>query len=169
MKRKMSFFIFFALLLTTIFSCKKESTNSGYYVKIKQDGNWINFATVAGELGPDLLDPSVTDLVIAAESTGNTEAFRIALQGTTIPTGTYDTDDQSTVTMSIVYMTNVTTSPRMHSVEPNTTAFSRYIVKITSITAGEIEGSFTGNFLYDSASDETLNITEGQFKVKRIR
>jgi hypothetical protein len=111
--------------------------------------------------------PNQTELSIKAENSGLTEYIIISLGGTTISTGTYDTDNQSQIAISIAYVTQYTTSPRVHKVEPNAVASSRYIVKITSITATEIEGSFTGNFLYDSANNVSLNITEGQFKVKR--
>ena len=169
MQRKVTFLFFWAILLTVHFSCKKESANSQsqYYVKIKQDGNWINFPYISGQLSPSLYAPSLTELGITGQDNGLTERFVIWLLGPTISTGTYDTDNQSLIAISISYITQETTSPRVHTVAPNTVASSRYIVKINSITPTEIEGSFTGNFLYDRSNDVTLNITEGQFKLKR--
>ncbi len=48
---------------------------------------------------------------------------------------------------------------------------SKYIFNITSITTTDITGTFTGNYLYDSfgSSASTLDITEGEFNVKRVR
>ena len=46
---------------------------------------------------------------------------------------------------------------------------SKYTVNVTSITATELRGSFTGNYLYDDFDQETRQITEGEFVVKRIR
>ncbi|HMO61708.1 MAG TPA: hypothetical protein PKC39_09570 [Ferruginibacter sp.] len=169
MKKQLHYFIFFTLLVTVSLSCKKNSGNTDYFVKIKQDGNWTTFTKVAGEFGPDLLDPSFTNLVIAAESNSGTEAFTIAIQGTSLSAGTYDTDNTTVASTSLVYITQATTSPRAHTVDASMVAVSRYMVNITSITATEIEGTFTGNFLYDSFNDNAANITEGQFKVKRIR
>ncbi|HEY5371912.1 MAG TPA: hypothetical protein VIJ75_23260 [Hanamia sp.] len=49
-----------------------------------------------------------------------------------------------------------------------------YIVTITSITPTQIKGTFTGNYLYDDSNSDDpdggiVNITEGEFQVKRVR
>jgi len=51
---------------------------------------------------------------------------------------------------------------------------AKFIINVTSITSTQISGTFTGNYLYDDFSSGdpdggVIAITEGEFKVKRIR
>ena len=156
--------------MLALFSCKKDS--NPYYVKIKKDGNWTNYPQVAGELGPDLLDPSLTDLGIRGQTTDGKEVFDIAVQvpSTTFNTGTYRSDQypQCQVIFDIIQQDG--TSLRDFRIEDATgLPPSLYSVTITEITDQTLRGTFTGNYLVDALSDQVMNLTEGEFYVKRLR
>lgn len=166
-------------LVFVAFSCKKDSnsTSSGSdsYVKIKMNGNWITYKGL-GELGPDLDDNTKIDLTISGASTDNKDNFSISIQldGNNFPTGTYSSDETQ-YWMPIDFMTDTGSSLKDYDIsdamgmDP-----SKYTVNITSITSSEIKGTFTGNYLFSSFNDTDpdggiVYITEGEFKVKRIR
>jgi hypothetical protein len=155
-------------------SCKKDDTpdnNTSYYVKVKKDGTWLTWTGFAkGEMGPDGFDASLVDLGVTGVSDDGSERLDLTLQktGTSFDPGTYDSDIDAVVTTSIHYMTGLTTAPESFRIMDDGTNHSRYITNITSITPTAIEGTFTGNFLM--AFDGTLlNITEGEFRVERVR
>ena len=124
-------------------SCQKDadadSGGSAYFMKFKKNGTWVNYTLVEGESGPTATDPNTT-YVQVAYFTGYT--------------GTNDL---------IAFMND-----NAPSREP-----SKYTITITTITATEIAGNFTGNYLYNltpgRGPEDIINITEGSFRVKRIR
>lgn len=172
--------LLFLSLVLLAFSCKKEAASSAEgdsYVKVKMNGNWVTLKGM-GELGPDMGDNTKTDLAITGNSTDGKQTFDIAIQldGASFPQGVYNSDVYTPYYMVVDFMLMPTTSDIKHyqiedalNREP-----SKYIVNITSITSTEIKGTFTGNYLYssfnsDDADGGTVQITEGEFKVKRIR
>lgn len=176
--RKLSL-LFFAFSMILLFSsCKKDgdSSGSGYYFKVKKDGNWISYADVAGEYGPDLGDPSYTGLVIHGQNEGASEVLNIVIQneGSSIAPGSYASDNYSS-TFYVVMNLMIMTGSSLHSYDIEhapSMPDSRYVIKIDQVTEDAITGSFTGNYLYDdfaSTNPETVAITEGEFRVKRIR
>lgn len=162
---------FLLIALTLLFSaCKKISGNDPeYFLKFKLNGNWVTHTAAVGELGPDLADDSYTDLGITGNSDNGNEVFDIGIQvaGSNFSTGTYNTDDHT------VFISYVINSPALKfytlgSVDGQPD--SRYTVTITSITDDTIKGTFTGNYLEDgSVGDATVEVTEGEFVVPRIR
>lgn len=166
------------LLCSIIFlagSCKKDN-DSAYFFRIKKDGNWIDYKTVAGEYGPDLGNASLTNLGVRGQNADASEVMDITIQvdGSSVPNGTYHSDEFSSnyqTSMSVVLQTgsslswyDVTDAPSMPP--------SKYSFTITGVTDDAISGRFTGNYLYDDFSTSgtgTLAITEGEFHVKRIR
>ena len=168
------------LLALLFFSCKKESNSPNTpdsYVKIKKDGNWITYAAV-GELGVDLDDDTKTNFSISASSTDQKEFFStdIQIEGSNLPTGTYSSDVYSPYFVLVNYA--LTPDPSTIKNYSNDDApnkgTSKYVINITSITSTELSGTFTGNYLYDDFSSADANggvvqITEGEFKVKRLR
>ncbi len=171
----------FRLALCTIIlfcaaSCKKDSTSStpDQYVKIKKNGTWKTYSKVAGELGPDLLNSSKTDFGVSAFTDDNAESFDLTIQinGSNFVTGTYYSDNADYY-VDANFTTGFNSNEIQHYYIQNgvLNEDAHYTVKVTSITPTYLTGSFTGNYLYDSfASDSGIvRITEGEFRVKRIR
>ncbi len=166
-------------LVLLAFSCKKDSTSSDgdSYVKFKMNGTWITHKGL-GELGPDLGDNTKIDFGVTGNSTDGKDIFDISIQldGNNFPTGNYSSDNYPQQYVLVSFMTNPNPSTMKHydindamGREP-----SKYVINITSITPTELKGTFTGNYLYDDFSSTDANggviqITEGEFKVKRIR
>jgi hypothetical protein len=46
---------------------------------------------------------------------------------------------------------------------------SHYTIKLTEITSQKLTGTFTGNFLSSTSGGNTVNLTEGEFSVRRVR
>lgn len=171
--------LFFLFVVFAITSCKKEANkdNIDSYLKFKMNGQWITYQAV-GELGPDLMTPSKTDLGVTGWSDDKTTTFDLSIQidGSDFKTGSYSTDD-SRYYMVINYLYFPADVSKVRNYE-NEDAYGKepckYTIKITSITPDRIKGTFTGNYLYDYFHDDDpdggiLNITEGEFHVKRIR
>src|SRR5688572_2144904 len=96
--------VVYRLLIISLFvfslSCQKDTdgdTNSGYFVKIRKNGSWVNYTEVAGEFGPDLSDPTKTDLLVIGGSNDQNETFDITIQvdGNNLPAGTYSSDNSN--------------------------------------------------------------------------
>jgi hypothetical protein len=165
------------MLMISGVSCKKDSDDTpDYYFKFKLDGNWVTYKTVAGEFGPDLGDPTLTDLVVTAWSDDQKDIFSMSIQvdGPNLPTGSYDSDN-SAYWATMDWMNHANTADmRSFGIEDEPTmAPSKYTFKITSITDKELRGTFTGNYLYDpwgnDPNDAVRHVTEGEFVTKRIR
>src|SRR5688572_1644440 len=156
----------------TFFSCNKDKDEDGYYVKLKINGNWVTWKTVAGELGPDFADASKTDLGVTANDDSGQDIFDITIQvnGTTFNTGSYSSDNTNYI-VYVDYADNIgTTSARYYDItSAPSMPESKYTVNITSITDTELRGTFTGNYLYDYFEEETFAVTEGEFRVRRVR
>jgi hypothetical protein len=160
------------LLLPILFliSCGKDDDD--YFVKLKINGNWVTWKTVAGELGPDLATPSKTDLGVTANDDALSQVFDISIQvdGPDFNTGTYVSDNLNYwVVIDYVSGANTSNMKFYNISDAPTGPGSLYTVNITSITDTELRGTFTGNYLYNHADDESIQITEGEFKVKRVR
>jgi len=177
MKQKFLLGLIFSAIIIFSVSCKKDSGTStpDSYLKIKKNGTWITYKAV-GELGPDLGDPAKTNLGVSASSDDQDEVFDISIQvnGSSFSTGVYSSDNTGYWTV-IDYAKGFKTGNLVHfdiSDAPGRSP-SLYQVTITSITPTEIVGSFTGNYLFDSfgngTSADVLEVSEGSFKVKRIR
>jgi hypothetical protein len=155
----------------SFFSCKKNSDNN-YYVKLKINGTWVTWKVVVGELGPDLANSAKTDLGVTANDDAMKDVFDISIQvdGSNFTTGSYDSDNSNYwVIVSYAKDAGSAGSKYFDIEDDSNRPPSRYIVNVTSITDKELRGSFTGNYLHDYFDDESLDITEGEFFVKRIR
>ncbi|HUR12448.1 MAG TPA: hypothetical protein VM012_13820, partial [Flavitalea sp.] len=145
------------------------------YVKFKKNGTWVTY-TALGELGPDLADASKTNFGVSATSNDQDVSFDISIQvdGNNFATGVYNSDNTSYWTV-IGLFTGFKTGDMQHYdiTEAPGRAPSQYQVTVTSITANELQGTFTGNYLYNyfgnGTSADVVEITEGSFKVKRVR
>ena len=152
-------------------SCKKNN-DSDYYVKLKINGNWVTWTTVAGELGPDLGNSTKTDFGVTAndDSQQNVFDFTIQIDGSNFNTGTYTSDNPSYL-MVVDYLKDANTpNMKLYQIADATgRPSSKYTINVTSITSTELRGNFTGNYLTEINTDQTIDITEGEFKVRRIR
>lgn len=159
------------LAVFTFFSCKKNS-DSSYYVKLKINGTWVTWTSAAGELGPDLANPAKTDLGVIANDAAMKDVFDISIQvdGADFPTGSYASDNPNILVYVSYFKDANTAAAKFFDIDnapgrPD----SKYIVTLTSITATELRGNFTGNYLYNDFDGESLDITEGEFVVRRVR
>jgi hypothetical protein len=155
----------------SFFSCKKNSDNN-YYVKLKVNGSWVTWKVVVGELGPDLADGSKTDFGVTANDDAMKDIFDLSIQidGSNFTTGSYDSDSPNYwVVISYAKGAGAAGSKYYDITDDQNRPPSRYLVSVTSITDKELRGTFTGNYLHDYIDDESLNITEGEFFVKRAR
>jgi hypothetical protein len=159
------------LMVISFFSCKKKSDND-YFVKLKINGTWVTWKTVAGELGPDLADPSKTDLGVTGNDDAMKDVFDLSIQidGSNFTTGSYDSDNGNYwVIVSYAKNAGAANSQYFDISSVSGQPDSKYIVNITSITDKDIRGTFSGNYLSEFISDEMLNLTEGEFFVRRLR
>ena len=161
------------LVFFSFFSCKKNSTGTdGYYVKLKINGNWVTWKTVAGELGPDFANPAKTDLGVTGNDDAMKDVFDISIQidGSNFTTGSYVSDNVNyTVFISYAKDAGAANSHFYDIANISNQPDSKYTVNVTSITNTELRGTFTGNYLSEFITDETLNLTEGEFFVRRAR
>jgi hypothetical protein len=173
--------LFTPLLLATLtiffVSCKKDASSGlpDSYVKIKKNGVWKTYSDAAGELGPDLLDGSKTDFVVTGYTADQSENLSLSVQinGSNFVTGNYASDSYPNPFLDINFTTLTNGSELHHFGVENglVNEDSKYTMQVTEITDTHLSGSFSGNYLYDSfASDSGIvRITEGEFRVKRIR
>ena len=173
MKKSICHLAFLLLVSLILVSCGKDkNAEDSYFVKIKKDGTWISFPSVSGELGPDLFNASYTNLGIAAVTTDRKERFDLIIQveGSNFATGVYKSlQSSSSVNIQYTYIDN--SSSVFDYMIDNTPGRpqSSYTVNINEITSTSIRGNFTGNYLSDVMHDGVLEITEGEFYVKRVR
>lgn len=172
--KKLSYLLLLFSIVLLNGSCSKDS-DSDYYVRIMRNGAWVEYKDVAGEYGPDLGDPSYTNVGIRGQNADASEIMDIAIQveGSSVPNGTYHSDVFTNyyVIMDILIQSGGSLSNYDISDAPSMPP-SKYSFTITSITDDAITGSFTGNYLYDdfaTTGTGTMSVTEGEFHVKRIR
>lgn len=153
-------------------SCKKGNDTPDSYLKLKINGAWVTWKSALGELGPDLADPSKTDLGLTATDDAQKDIFDFTIQvdGNNFQTGTYMSDNPAyLMVMSYYRDANAANSNFFDIATAPSMPESKFIINITSITSSHIEGNFNGNYLYDSFDDVMLGLTEGEFRVRRIR
>jgi hypothetical protein len=170
MKKSLLSCFLIATLCLLLASCKKGNNESDYYFKIKLNGNWVTYTDAYCELGPDMGDPSLIDFVVNGGN--DNELMSVAIQSETgsIVPGSFNTSSVSPPYYMIIDYWKI--SPNDIQVfgqsGPGNGNDPFYTLNITSITATEIRGNFTGNYLYDSFEDESVIITEGEFVAQRI-
>jgi hypothetical protein len=158
-----------AFCILVITSCKKSSSSNGsaYYVKFKANDSSITWSKyVVAEIVPDLSDTTMIDFDLASGSNNQDTTFSldIDVHGKTLPTGTYTSTD-NTIYMYVEYnLDNNSSNVLDFEVEDaNGMAASTFTITITSVTANEIRGTFTGNYLTNPPSGNTVSITDGEF------
>jgi hypothetical protein len=172
MKKLSALFVLFLFLIIVTTSCKKNSANSGkYYVTFKVNDTvikWTKYIFV--DISPDQADTSQITLDFNSTSNNMDTAFFIDLTigGKTIPAATYaySNNFNDTVLYTDYNLGNNDPNKPDYDIEdvggmPSPT----FLLTITSITATEVRGTFTGNYLasYASGPPVTLSITDGEF------
>ena len=159
----------FISLSLIISSCKKDNGESDFYLKIKVNGNWVTYDQAYCELGPDLGDPSLTDFVVNGGNDNELMSLSIQSTGDIVP-GSYNTGAVSPPYYMLVdyWKISQTDIQVFDHYGPGTGVDPFYTLNITSISAKEVRGNFTGNYLYNSSEDESILITEGEFVAQRI-
>lgn len=159
-----------ALISLLFAGCKKDVKDKGdYYVKYKVNGTLFTWIDVFGDLGPSLTTNGVTTFALKSFDDTETDAFDIFLNVTgNITTGTYTYPADDILVDYRLYA--YTPSEMLYSLNQATgRPAPQFTLTFTSITADEIRGNFTANYLARSGTDETIEITEGEFLVPRIR
>ncbi|MBP6431160.1 MAG: hypothetical protein KA319_05285 [Ferruginibacter sp.] len=166
-------FVSFAMV-----GCKKDF-ESKYDFKYKKNGTWITYnglTNALGEITPNSTNPSTMDLNINGNSEDNTEVinFLILTNTSTANIGSYNTNNSSNLYYTYIsYIKTVGSNLNSYEVDDAPgRAPSYYTINITSITADEIKGNFTGNYLFEAsgiAGNDIVEITEGEFNVKRVQ
>jgi hypothetical protein len=140
-----------------------------YFIKYKANGAWFTWKDVFGDLGPSLITNGVTTFGLESFDDDEMDAFDIFLNVTgSIGTGTYTFPAD-----------NITVDYRLNAYGPSETIYGinqvtgrpapQFTLTFTSITDDEIRGTFTANYLGRSGTDETIELTEGEFVIPRIR
>ncbi len=164
--------LFFSAITVVLFSCTKTKSSgedNTSYIRIKKNSAWTNFAA-QGQVGPDFFDPTKTNLAISGYNGDTTQAFSISIQvnASPFPLGSYISGQVSPYVV-IDFSTNLKSSPVTYDISdaPGRSP-SQYVVTITSITDTYIDGTFTGNYLFDNFGGVfTYEIPEGEFHVRR--
>jgi hypothetical protein len=169
MKKIITKFFLVVLFIFAMTSCKKNSSSgsSKYYMKFKANDSLITWSKfVIAEIVPDLSDTSMTDFDLSSGSNNQdtTLSLDINVHGKTLPAGTYASTDNS-FSMYVEYNLNNNSSNVLdfEVEDANGMPPSTFTIIITSVTAKEIRGTFTGNYLTNPPSGNTVSITEGEF------
>ncbi len=163
------------MTLLILSSCKKSSTsnnNSNYYVKVNKNGTLLSYPLVTGELGPDQLDASLTDLVIRGQSTDASEVLDIVIQvsGPLTP-GTYITGLLSPQVIFDLTIQNGANIKNFRAEDAPGMPPSFFTVTLTTVNQDVVEGTFTGNYLYNdfgTSTPEVMTFTSGEFRINPI-
>jgi hypothetical protein len=165
-------YIFLILLCALFFSCKKHSDpkDTGYYVKYKLDGVAVtNTKLNYSWLQPNGTIPNMVDFQMYSNTNDYKHGLGITVQRLGgVTTGTYNSENSSYIVIADYFKNQGNTDERDYTIESASgMASPSFTVKITEITDKHIKGTFTGNYLHDPNYDESIQITEGEFFVKR--
>lgn len=153
--------------------CKKDGGQKAknYYIKYKANGNQFNWIDVFGDLGPHITDANKTVFGLKSWDNDEVDAFDIFLTVdgvNSITTGTYTFPTHAFVIDYKLYA-NTPSQMKYGLNQVAGMAAPQFSITFTSITPDEIKGTFTGNYLARSGTDEIIEITEGDFVIPRIR
>jgi len=154
------------IVMTSMFfaSCKKSSTEPVVYsFKTKIDGAWVTFSDAKFTISPNTADPAISDLLINAGTEQNNISIFIQ-SAVSYAAGSFNTTDSIPYSMQISLFKDENNYLKVFGIAgPATGTQPYYVVNITAITATEIRGTITGNYLYDNYDAESINLTEGEF------
>jgi hypothetical protein len=164
--------LFFSAIVVVFFSCTKTETGDiTSYIRVKKNSVWTYFKAT-GQIEPDFFDSTRTNLGISSFNPDTTEVFSISIQvdSTIFPLGGY-VSGQISPYVIIDYTTGLKSNPVNYEIsDAPGRAPSQYTVVVTSITDNFIDGTFYGNYLFDSFGGVyTYEIPEGEFHVRRTK
>ena len=152
-----------ALITIALASCKKSNPGPVYTFKAKIEGSWVTFADAKFSITTNPSDNSLKDLQITAGTEQNNISFFLTSANDYAP-GDYNTGSTTPYIMQASLFKDENNYLKVFgSTGPGTGTDPYYVLTITSITATEIRGTITGNYLYDSYDAESINVTEGEF------
>ncbi|MBL7701511.1 MAG: hypothetical protein JNM14_04640 [Ferruginibacter sp.] len=173
------------LILLLLSGCGKNATTNNsngpapgtaYYIKFKLNGTLVTYAVNAtGHISTSTTGSgTTTEFGIGAFETLSASSKKISIlhqiPGSAFPTGTYALNPNSiTNPFSVLYSLLATDPPQASYLNINTPvgAICNYTLFLNSISSTELAGTFTGNYLYNANTNDTVAITDGEFKVKR--
>jgi hypothetical protein len=171
--RKIFFiFSFTGALLALTGSCKKsQPSNGNYYIKFKLNDSLITWADVSGEIAMDLIDSTKTDFTLEAASNDTSEVLSLSIEvgGNGIVPRTYQSSDSAADLVADFYTGfDSQAEEEFEIINAYGMPASVLTITITSVTPQQIRGTFTGNYLADLFSGNTVIITDGEFFVPRL-
>src|SRR5215510_13266526 len=150
-------------------SCKKNHTETSYEFKVTVDGQSITYGGAQFMINTDPSDSTMTDFQIYAGSL--TDNINISIQSAHgINTGAYSSGDHSPDYGMFMnaFKENGAVQENYSIIGPGTGTDPNYTMTITSVTATEIRGTITGNYLWDDYDQKSMNLTQGEFVAKRV-
>jgi hypothetical protein len=170
---KYSPFRLLALILIIIIavpSCSKnKDDDKKYYFKYKENGSLVTWENASFAQTYSAASNMMIFNVLGSKNLPNTssnEAVSIIIlnPGNSFPAGSYSTTTHSMeIGYHVVADPSTPTPPDWVSDDAPGEPFSQYTVIITSINNKEVRGTFTGNYLYNSTTNNVNRITEGEF------
>ena len=165
-----------ALALTLIISfvfagCKKNKVlpTPTFEVVFKKDGTTEKFVPIYSTIQVNGTMPGMTDFMLVAKSRDNKDHFTITIQ---VPgnfqAGTYTSGNANYTVIADYFKNAGEATERDYAIDhapsmPN----SSFQVNITGIDDQAIKGTFSSNYLYDRAYNESIEVNEGVFTIKR--
>jgi hypothetical protein len=165
-------YIFLILCSPLLFSCKKDSgsKNSGYYVKYKLDGVLVtNTRANYSWIQPNNTISNMVDFQMYSNTNDNNHGLGITVQRLGgVTTGTYDSESSAYIVIADYFKNQGNTDERDFSIQSESgMPASSFTVTLTEITDSYIKGTFTGNYLHDPGYNESVQLTDGEFFVRR--
>lgn len=173
MKKLLRIIFSAACCILIVTSCKKSSSSnsSAYYIKFKVNDSLVTWTNAISELAADLSDSTKTDFIINGGSKDTSDVISLSVQVTgNLPTGGYPSTN-SNIYVAADYVTGYNSTSNYYDYDIDDAsgmATSTFTITLTSISTKEIRGTFTGNYLTDLYSGNTVSITNGEFFAPRI-
>ncbi len=175
MSKKAGIILSLCLVIFSL-SCSKKDDAPSYYVKFRLNGEMVNFPNAIGDKATDPVFTDKTILQITGVSADQKKSFGIILRGdhADMQRSLFASNSMN-IEMYIMYGVEYNAAGDIYAYQIEDASGrepSYYSVQITSITDTEIQGNFTGNYLHNSlltgsGVDDVVEITEGEFKIKR--
>jgi hypothetical protein len=131
----------------------------------------VTWTNAISELGADFLDSTKTDFTINCSSKDTNDVISLSIQVTgNLPTGVYQSDNSNAYVLAD-YFTGYNSTSNYYDYDIDDASgmgTSTFTITLTSISTKEIRGTFTGNYLTDIYSGNTVSITNGEFFAPRI-
>jgi len=163
--------LLFSILLALSACDKEPPADNKNTLSYKKDGVTETMIPVYCSIKPNVSIPTKTDFVLTARTSDFRSDLAITVQvNGGFTTGTYETviDSGNYPAIADYFVDQGQPNERDFTIEnapakPN----CRFTVTITSIESTLVKGTFSANYLYDPAHNESIIISEGSFVAKR--